>query len=126
MGYNAHMIYIASKTIHAPRWRDLRACGAPIISTWIDEAGKGESPDLSDLWMRCISESSRCRALVAYREPGEILKGTFIEIGCALSHRKPVFLVGFGDGTLSFVNHPLCTQASSIEEAIGLARWKCL
>jgi hypothetical protein len=48
----AEGIYIASKTVHAARWRDLRAQGLPIISTWIDEAEIGATGDWPDLWHR--------------------------------------------------------------------------
>ena len=36
----AMAIYTASKTKHADKWRALRSAGYPIISTWIDEAGR--------------------------------------------------------------------------------------
>jgi len=50
-------IYIASKSKHAPQWRALRDSGVPIISTWIDEAGEGETLDWTALWKRCIHEA---------------------------------------------------------------------
>jgi hypothetical protein len=121
MGYNAHMIYIASKTIHAHRWRALREAGEDIHSTWIDEAGPGESKDLCDLWKRCIEEASYSTALVAYREPGEVFKGGFIEIGAALAHSVPCFIVGFED-TFTFLHHPSVRVCKTIEEAFELAR----
>lgn len=97
------MIYIASKTVHAPRWRKLRAAGLPITSTWIDEAGAGESKDLFDLWRRCIGESGSCDLLILYREPEEVLKGAWIELGSALAKNKPVFAMGIEDFTIA--NH---------------------
>src|SRR5271165_2948629 len=42
-------IYIASRTVHAEKWRRLREDGFPIVSTWIDEAGAGQSQCLSNL-----------------------------------------------------------------------------
>ncbi len=94
-------IYIASKTRHAHLWRDLRDAGAPIISTWIDEAGEGESADLNDLWERCISESKSCQALIVYREPEDVLKGAWVEIGAALAVGNPVYAVGLNGFTIS-------------------------
>jgi len=94
-------IYIASKTRHAPLWRDLRAAGAPIISTWIDEAGEGESADLNDLWRRCIVESCSCDTLIVYREPQDVLKGAWVEIGAALASGRPVYAVGLDGFTIS-------------------------
>lgn len=98
-GYDG--IYIASKTRHAHLWRDLRDAGAPIISTWIDEAGEGESGDLHDLWHRCISESKGCTHLIVYREPDDVLKGAWVEIGAALAAGKPVYAVGLDGFTIS-------------------------
>jgi hypothetical protein len=118
---NQLTVYMASKIVHAPKWRALRDAGYRIISTWIDEAGPGESKDLADLWSRCIREASTADLLVAYREPGEVLKGAFIEIGAALARGRLVHLVGFDDGTLSFVNHPGCALYGSVEEALGVA-----
>src|SRR5688572_586727 len=72
-GMNAKTIYIASKTIHAPKWLALRAAGWPIIATWIDEAGPGDSPDLADLSKRCIREAAHATRTILYGEPGEVL-----------------------------------------------------
>jgi hypothetical protein len=113
------VIYIASKTVHAPKWIALRNQGAPFISTWIFEAGEGQSKSKADLWQRCIREASRAHALIAYREPGEIFKGAFIEIGAALASGKPVFLVGKYEET--FIHHPLVTSCKTMEEAFTLA-----
>jgi len=94
-------IYIASKTKHAALWRDLRAAGAPIISTWIDEAGEGESADLNDLWKRCITESTECDFLICYREPNDVLKGAWVEIGAALATGIPVLAIGLEEFTIA-------------------------
>jgi hypothetical protein len=95
-------IYIASKTKHAERWRFLRdKIGEPIISTWIDEAGPGESADLHDLWQRCITEASGCRVLVVYREPEDVLKGAWVEVGAALASGVPVYAVGLDEFTIA-------------------------
>ncbi|WFS01564.1 hypothetical protein [Rhizobium tumorigenes] len=94
-------IYIASKTKHAERWRALRAAGLPIISTWIDEAGQGESGDLNDLWRRCILEASTASALVIYREPEDVLKGGWIELGAALASGVPIYAVGIEEFTIA-------------------------
>lgn len=94
-------IYIASKTRHADVWRAFRTAGYPIISTWIDEAGEGESADLNDLWERCIRESSSCSALIVYREPEDVLKGAWVEMGAALAVGIPVLAVGLKGFTIA-------------------------
>lgn len=94
-------IYIASKTAHARRWRLLRLIGYPIISTWIDEAGEGESKDLNDLWERCLREASTAEVLVLNCERNEVLKGAWIELGAALIARVPVIAVGIEEFTVS-------------------------
>ena len=109
-------IYVASKTKHAPIWLSLREQGLPIISTWIDEAGPGESTDLSDLWIRCIREASSATALLIYNEPNDILKGGWVELGCALSNNIPVFAVGIENFTIA--NHPNISHFNKLEDAI--------
>jgi hypothetical protein len=94
-------IYIASKTVHADRWRKLRLVGYPINSTWIDEAGVGDSKDLADLWRRCVAEASSAEVLVLYRQPSETLKGGWVELGAALACGVPVFAVGIEEYTIA-------------------------
>lgn len=110
-------IYIASKTKHAEHWRDWRSRGLPIISTWIDEAGPGESTDLADLWRRCIAEASSCELLVCYREADDVLKGAFIELGAALASGREVWAFGLRDYTVA--NHPSIRHFDTIS---GLMR----
>lgn len=90
----AEKIYVASKTKHAYRWKALRDWGYNIISTWIDEAGEGQSADLNDLQQRCINESLACDLMIVYAEKEDYLKGAFIEMGVALSANKRIYLIG--------------------------------
>ncbi|MES0071850.1 hypothetical protein [Mesorhizobium sp. M0058] len=111
------MIYTASKTVHAAKWKQLRSDGWPIISTWIDEAGAGETVDFADLWSRCVDEAANASAVLLYREPGEVLKGAFIEAGVALAAGKPVLAIGCEE--FSFVNHPLVTQFADVPAVLA-------
>lgn len=87
-------IYVASRTYHAGIWRDARDKGIPIISTWIDEAGEGETADLSELWARIQREVTSAERLVMLIEDGDFpFKGALIEVGMALAAGKPVYLV---------------------------------
>jgi hypothetical protein len=118
-------IYIASKAKHGPRWQDLRREGVPIISTWIDESGEGETEDWGALWARSINEASDAAALVVYNEPGERMKGALTEIGAALAHDVQVFWVGptvDPDGKeYTVVRHPLVTRCVSLQHALNRA-----
>lgn len=114
------MIYVASKTKHAEIWKDLRRLGAPIISTWIDNL---YPKDMQDLWVRCIREASTAKALVLYCEPGDVLKGGFLEAGAALACGVPVFAVGCE--AYSFTNHPGVVQCSNLPLAVALAKQAC-
>lgn len=118
-------IYIASKTIHAGRWRQLRDRGAVnIISTWIDEAGVGESSDLPDLARRCIEESVMADGFILYCEPDDVLKGALIEAGARLAFGKWVFSVGDCPSLSSaLVQHLNWRRCGSIAEAIEAATW---
>lgn len=111
-------IYVASKTRHASRWRALRDMGAPIVCSWIDEAGEGESACLSGLWARIVHEVQQATLLVLYREPGEDLEGALVEAGIALGAGVRVCLVGPAKRT-GFQNHPLVWCAPSIEAALA-------
>lgn len=114
-------IYIASKVKHADQWRFLRDhVGEPIISTWIDEAGEGETSDHHDLWRRCISEASNCALLIVYREPGEVLKGAWVEMGCALANNIPVYAVGLEEYTIA--KYRGITHFETMKEAIAASR----
>ena len=113
-------IYIASKTKHAAKWKELRAKGYDVIATWIDEAGEGETKDFADLANRCISEASSANRLILYYESGEYLKGAFIEIGAALANRVPIFVIGEPlPITSTFRNHPLWHQCETLEQALN-------
>lgn len=114
-------IYVASKTRHAALWRELRAGGLPIVSTWIDEAGPGESVSSADLWRRCVNEASGADALIAYALPSETAKGSLVEIGAALGASVPVLAFGF-DAEQTFQNHPLVWVCQSLDAAIDRAR----
>lgn len=88
-------IYIASKTRHADKWLKLRSEGVNIISSWIDEAGPGESKDLKDLCYRCLNECMECDAMIVYAEEGDVLVGAYLEMGSILGDEaKEIYLVG--------------------------------
>lgn len=112
-------IYIASKTKHAAKWKELRASGVPIISTWIDEAGIGETKSFEDLWRRCIDETASAERLVVYAEDGDELKGGLVEVGAALASGTPVWIVGKVEALKTARNHKLMRQAASLKEAFS-------
>jgi hypothetical protein len=113
-------IYVASKTRYAPRWRQLRADGHPIISTWIDEAGPGETADLAEFWQRVVSEIASCERLILFAEEGEVLRGALIEVGLALAFKKSVTVFG-SIPWASWQDHPLVSRVA--DEAAAL-RWR--
>lgn len=113
-------VYFASKVKHAHRWQALRAAGVKTASSWIDEAGEGETADYSELSERCLREIKSASRLVLYCESHEILKGAILEAGAALMAGIPVFLVG-ECASLSrvFRGHRLWHECESIEDAIS-------
>lgn len=126
-------IYVASRASvpeRAAMWRRLRDEGAPIVSTWIDEAGEGETADLSELWERVAREVRSAAALVLYAERDDFpLKGAYIEVGMALALGRPVYVVLPGvelesrscRPTGSWVRHPTVTICATVEEAMARA-----
>lgn len=111
-------IYTASRVRHANKWLKLRGEGVPIVATWIDEAGVGQTDNYPDLWRRCIEEAASAEAVLVYAEEGDSLKGALVEVGAALGSGTPVFCVGPMEG--SWVQHPLVARCESLESALGL------
>lgn len=121
--------YVASRASipeRAKMWREWRAGGAPVVSSWIDEDGEGETESFTELWERIRSEIQRCSVLVLYVDEGDLpLKGALIEVGMALAYGKPVFVICPGytsakDGSKprplgSWVAHPLVTWYNSLD-----------
>jgi hypothetical protein len=115
-------IYIASRSKHAPKWRVLRDDGVPILSSWIDEAGPGETVSWTFLWDKCITESTCAAVFILYREEGEVLRGAYLEMGAALANGVPVIYVGPDDGNVA--KNQRLYRAESIEDALAIAkRW---
>lgn len=113
-------VYVASKAWYGLNWQDHRsaweALGVTVNSSWIDEYEPGVTDDFAALWEKCVEEASSADLLIAVHHEDEVWKGAFLEIGCALSHGKPVYIVGSPPGT--WVNHPLITLAESPDDAI--------
>lgn len=123
--------YIASRASLPERsaaWRRLRDVdGWKITSSWIDEAGAGETADLGALWVRIEAEIARSERLVLYVEPDDFpLKGALIEVGMAIAHLIPIRVVAPGvvlEPTSfrpigSWVRHPLVKFADTMDEAL--------
>lgn len=113
-------IYVASKVKHAADWQRYRfiskTWGMEITSTWIDEAGVGQTKSWEDLWLRCIGEAARCDILLCYAQEDEVLKGALVEVGAALGAGKFVYYVG--PKTIgSWLHHPLVFQFPSLGKA---------
>lgn len=88
-------IYVASRVVHAPLWLDYRdRQGFRVISSWIDEAGEGQTKNFTELWDRVCAEIKRCRALVFYAQGVQDFpfKGALVEVGVALAFDKPVYV----------------------------------
>jgi hypothetical protein len=124
--------YVASRASlpeRAAAWRRLRDIdGYKITSTWIDEAGVGESTDLGALWVRIEAEIAGSERLVLYVESADFpLKGALIEVGIAIAHRIPILVVAPGvvlePASLrplgSWVRHPLVKFADTMDEALA-------
>lgn len=112
-------IYIASKAKHGDRWKAFRDAGHPIISTWIDECGEGQTADFHDLWQRCVTEAAQAAVTIVYHEEGETLKGALLEAGAALSHGRRIIVVGDPPGT--WVKHRNVSRTATIEQAFDEA-----
>jgi hypothetical protein len=106
-------------------WQSLRAQGWPIVSSWIDEAGEGETGDFTELWQRIHDEIAASCGVVLYAEESDFpMKGAFIECGMAIGMGKPVAVVlkfPLMDRSMrplgSWANHPLVKLCQSLDQA---------
>lgn len=120
------VVYVASRASIPERvqyWRLLRRLGWPIASTWIDEAGSGETEDLGELWTRIGREVTGSAGLILYVEPADFpLKGALVEVGMALAAGVPVVVVAPGVDVEprssrpigSWMMHPLVGRADDV------------
>lgn len=120
-------IYVASRTSIPERgamWRYWRARDVPIISSWIDRDGEGDTKSFVDLWDRIHQEIAASDALVLYAEKNDFpLKGALIEVGIALGMGKTVIAVLPDLGVLprnyrpvgSWVAHPKVRRRDNID-----------
>lgn len=113
-------IYTASKTRHAKYWQQLRKQGVNIISTWIDEAEKGQTKDIPELARRCISEIKACDFVLLYIEGDDQVHGALIEVGAGLAFGKPIRLVARQYRISVFDFHPLVERFMCVAEALEL------
>lgn len=125
--------YVASRASIPERpamWRKLRDGGVKIKSTWIDEAGEGQTDCLTDLWRRIDYEVGEADCLLLYIHPDDFpLKGALIEVGIALGRGKRILIVNDGV-TLearslrplgSWAMHPLVTFHDTMRHALDHA-----
>lgn len=129
----ARGIYVASRASLPERgcmWRKFRGEGSPIVSSWIDEDGEGETEDFSELWLRIMGEIRRSGALVLYVEPDDFpLKGALIEVGISIALGLKVIVCAPGvelQGRTfrplgSWVKHPAVKFENDIVKAMKLA-----
>jgi len=120
------VIYVASKTKHALMWRAIRDVlkdRAVVNSSWIDEAGEGQTENMADLMMRCVYEAREASVLVLYFEKGDTpLKTALVEVGAALGANVPVFVVGAEHlAGHSWLEHPLASIYPSLSTALTAA-----
>ena len=123
-------VYVASRASVPERsemWRSFRDAGAPIVSTWIDEAGEGETECNGELWQRIEREVTNAARLVLYVEPDDFpLKGALVEVGMAIAAGIPVIVVAPGielhPHTMrplgSWSKHPLVSFSDDVESPL--------
>lgn len=125
-----HGIYVASRASSPERpamWRALRDAGWHITSSWIDEAGEGQTASFTELWGRIEREIRGSLGLIVYAEPEDFpLKGAYLEAGIAIGAGLPVAVVMPNKVELearsdrpmgSWIRHPGVTICRSLEEA---------
>lgn len=116
-------IYTASKTRHAPMWRQLRATGWRVIATWIDYADGDSVTDWQRLWLSCAREAAEANVTLVYVERGDELRGAYVEMGVAIANQRRVILVNPDKVRVTdAVNHPLVTEYDSLDAGLAAIR----
>lgn len=124
-------IYVASRVSRADVWKNLRDnMGVSITSSWIDEAGEGDTEDFGELWTRITREIAASTGLVFYGHTADQpWKGALVEVGIALALGKPVaaLILGELEGRTmrpvgSWLHHPLVRRFTYMEDAIEYAQ----
>jgi nucleoside 2-deoxyribosyltransferase len=105
-------IYIAGKTWHGEKFRNIEHAGYNLISTWIHFPGQLKNREDYHppaqllnanekliLWDSCLWECVNCDALVLYCEPEDknTLSGALVEMGAATGAGKPIYCIGTCD-----------------------------
>lgn len=133
------LLYVASRASLPARpqmWRSLRDdMGWRIVSTWIDEAGEGETGDFGELWARIEAEIGLCDGLILFARKEDFpLKGALVEVGIAIGMGKPVAVCLGGEPFLeprsrkpvgSWLEHPgvkLFEVGEGLADALAEAR----
>jgi hypothetical protein len=116
------VIYVAAKSCHHPWFSALRACGLPIISSWLDWSYNHDASEPSaDAWRehseKCLREAAAADVVLLVVFAGEQHFGSLLEAAAALANNKRVFLVA--PHPWPFLrNHPRVRSFDSIEAAI--------
>lgn len=122
-------VYVASRALpeRTAMWRELRAAGeVEVVSSWIDQTGKGES-DYGELWPAIVYEISTAFAVILYAEQDDFpLKGALVEVGAVLAFNRLVYVVTPGVELEprsfrplgSWVNHPRVFRCGSLADAV--------
>jgi len=118
--YSNMVVYVASKTRHAERWKSLRDSGLRINSSWIDEAKAGQTECVASLAASCIVEAASADAVLLYLENDEVSCGALLEAGAALANGAVVISVSCRSVSRVFAHHPNWREASDLDSAIRL------
>lgn len=111
-------IYVTSKIRHSRLWSRLMVSGVPIRASWIElDVDLSSEDEIQHLWDKCFEEVKACTHLVAYVEPGDLLKGGLGEIALALALGKPVLLIGDVPELGTLARHRNIKRFDSLESA---------
>lgn len=136
---NEPVVYVASRASVPERpemWKTLRdRAGWKISSTWIDEAGQGETGDFGELWSRIEREIAMSHGLILFARKEDFpLKCALVEVGMAIGMGKPVAVCLAGEPFLetrsrrpvgSWLEHPgvkLFEAGDGLADALAQAK----
>ncbi len=117
-------VYTASKPRHSQMWRKIRDTGGiNIIATWIDFEKDEDIDCFQRLWIQCASEAAQADVTLLYIEPGDELRGAYVEMGIALASGKRVYVVNPQNVKVTdAINHPRVTVFANLGTALDAIR----
>lgn len=116
-------IYVASKLIHAARWRALcdTTPHVQFHARWLKHNKIGtedSSKNATEFWREDEKDIQDADLVIVYGELGEHLRGALVEAGMAIAYGVPVFVIGSHPDYGTWQFHPGVKHHDTLDGAL--------